>query len=116
MAPFGRYIRQKASAGGLEDSIPFFLSVQTAFSAGSQCRNEDISQITLSRGEAYASLQNSFHIFFADQVAGPITHRRMDSKRKLQAIAIMCIYKNNELGRPPCPKTLTRGKNRGKKK
>lgn len=36
-----------------------------------------------------------------------ITHRRVDSKRKLQTITIMGIYKNNELERKPRPNTLT---------
>lgn len=79
--------RWKASAGGLENSIPFcFFLARTAFSPGSHVCNEDISQVTLSREGGYASLHNRFHIFFSDQGAGLTTHRRVDYKRKLRLL------------------------------
>ena len=61
----------------------FFFWCRLLSLQGAKSVNDDISQVTLSSGGGYASLQNSIDIFFADQGAGLITHRRVDSKRKL---------------------------------
>lgn len=70
--------------------------------------------VTLSVGAGCAfSAEQHLYIFCADQGAGLVTPKHcaqesgVDSERKLQAITIMTIYKENELERTPCPKIST---------
>ena len=95
-------------------SIHFSFWHRLLFSPGSQVCNQDICQVTLSAGPGCAFLQNSICIYsvltkvqdwlypnHCTQESG------VNSKRKLQAITIMSIYKENELERTPCPKIST---------